>query len=88
VDWHPFLARLDWNADEDAGVTVVVAHLKDHANRAVAEFAARPVEQAHAALALDQAVLDHVTAWTDMFPSSEIFAIEKFAARFPIPPAT
>jgi len=43
-------------ADEDAGIAVVVAHLEYDANRAIAELAAGPVEQTHAALTRDQPV--------------------------------
>src|SRR5712692_1858717 len=39
VDGHPGLARLDGDADEDAGIVVVVTHFVNNANAAVADLA-------------------------------------------------
>ena len=58
VDGHPFLARLDGNANEDAGIVVVVAHFVDDADSAIADFTAGPIEKAHAAVSFDQAIFD------------------------------
>src|SRR6266404_1398598 len=77
VDGHPFFARLDGNADEDAGIVVVVAHFENDANAAVAEFAAGPVEEAHATVRADEAVLDSHTAGADVLPAGKIFAVEE-----------
>ena len=82
VDGHPGLARLDGNADEDAGVVVVVAHFVDDLDAAVAEFFFRPVEQTHAAVRADQAVFDGVFAGADVLPAVEIFAVEERAPVF------
>src|SRR5207245_2326160 len=77
VDGHPFLARLDGDANEDAGVVVDVAHFVDQADPAVAELATGPVEQAHAAWRSNEAVLDGHVARADVFPAGEVFAIEQ-----------
>ncbi len=81
VDGHPRLARLDGNADIDAGVVVHVAHLVNDAEFAVADFSAGPVEKAHATAGFDEAVFDSVSAGADMLPAGEIFAVEEL---FPV----
>src|SRR5438067_21319 len=74
---HPFFPWLDGNADEQARVVIVVAHFIDHVNCAVAKLPAGPVEEAHAAMGANQAVLDgHITR-TDVLPASQVFAVEK-----------
>src|SRR5712671_3375902 len=74
---HPFFARFNRNTDKDSGVAVVITHLVDGPDGAVAQFAARPVKQAHAALACDHPVFHHMTAGTDMLPASEVLAVEE-----------
>ncbi len=69
VDWHPGLARLDGNADEDAGIVVVIAHFVDDSDVAVAEFLGGPVQEAHAAVGADQAVFYGVFAGAYVFPA-------------------
>ena len=80
VDGHPFFARLDGNANEDAGIVIVVAHFVNDADAAVAEFAGGPVEKAHAAMGSNEAVFDGHAAGADVFPAGEVFAVEE---RFP-----
>ena len=77
VDRHPLFARLDRNANEDAGVVVRVAHLEDHTNAAVADFAAGPVEKSHAAARFDESVFDGIATRADMLPAGEVFAVEE-----------
>src|SRR5438309_10687136 len=77
VDRHPLFTRLDRYANEDAGVVVRVAHLEDHTNAAVANFAAGPVEKAHTTVRFDQAVFDGIAARADVLPSGEVFAVEE-----------
>src|SRR6266480_367437 len=76
VDGHPFLARFEGDANEDSGIIVEVAHLVDHANAAIGELAAGPVEQTHAAVRAKEAVFDSHVAGADVFPTGEILAIE------------
>src|SRR6266536_4299656 len=77
VDRHPLFTRLDRNANEDSGVVVRVAHLEDHANAAVANFTAGPVEKPHAAARFDQAVFDGIATRANMLPAGEVFAVEE-----------
>ena len=77
VDGHPFLARLDGDANEDAGIVVEIAHLVDHADAAVGELAAGPIEKAHAAVRSNEPVFDGHVAWSNVLPASEILAVEK-----------
>src|SRR6266404_2836286 len=77
VDRHPLFTRLNRYANEDAGVVVRVAHLEDHTNTAVANFAAGPVEKPHAAARFDEAVFDGIATRADMFPAGEVFAVEE-----------
>ena len=44
---------------------------------AIADLAARPVEQAHASVGVDEAVFNRVSAGANMLPSSQIFTVEK-----------
>jgi hypothetical protein len=44
-------------------------------NLAVANLAARPVEQPHAAVSADQAVFHRVATRPNMLPSGQIFAV-------------
>src|SRR5580704_3939332 len=84
VHRHPGLARLDGNANEDAGVVIFVSHLIDHADHAVAQFSARPIEQAHATVSTDKAIYYSHFSGPNVLPSGEIFAIEElfpFAGR-------
>src|SRR5215468_8434159 len=74
---HPLLAWLDGNPYEDAGVVIFIPHFEDDVNRAISDSAARPVEQAHSAVGVDQAVLHGVSAGADMFPSRKIFPVEQ-----------
>src|SRR6266446_3473889 len=76
VDGHPFLAWFEGDANEDSGIIVEVAHLVDHANAAIGELAAGPVEQAHAAVRANEAVFDRHVTGADMFPAGEILAVE------------
>src|SRR5438309_9189882 len=82
VDGHPFLARLDGDANEDAGIVVEIAHLVDHADAAIGELAAGPVEKAHAAVRSNEAVFNSHVARADVLPAGEILAVEE---RFPGP---
>src|SRR6266478_4702255 len=77
MDRHPLFARLDRYANEDAGVVVRIAHLEDHTNTAVANFAAGPVEKSHAAVRFDEAVFDGIATRADMLPAGEVFAVEE-----------
>jgi hypothetical protein len=81
VDGHPFFARLDGDADKDARIVVGIAHFEDNSNSAIADFAARPIEQTHAAMSPNETVFDCHAAWTNMLPTGEILAIEE---RFPL----
>jgi len=81
VNGHPGFARLDGDADEEARIVIQVAHFIDHADAAVADLAASPVKQAHAAVRLDQAVFDRVATRADVLPAGEIFAVEQ---RLPV----
>ena len=76
VDGHPFVARLEGDADEDAGVVVLVAHAEDDVHAAIADGSAGPVEQAHASMGGEQAVLDGHIAGADMLPAVEVLAVE------------
>jgi len=55
--------------------------LKTNANSAVTKFAGGPIEQPHAAVRLNQAVLDGHIAWPDVLPPGEIFAVKKLLPR-------
>ena len=48
--------------------------------RQLLNFAVGPVEQAHAAVGVDQAVFDGVFAGADVLPAGEIFAVEELAS--------
>src|SRR5437870_953751 len=52
VHGHPGFARLNRNADKDTRVVVVIAHLVDHANIAIPQLAARPIQQTHGGMGL------------------------------------
>ena len=77
VHWHPLFARLDRNADEDARIVILVAHLVHHMDHAIANLPARPVKQAHPAVSADQPVFYGVPARANMLPPGQIFAVEK-----------
>src|SRR5271165_663265 len=77
VHRHPGLARLDGDADEDAGVVVLVHHLVDDAEGAVAHRAGGPVEQAHASVGADESVLDGHAAGANVLPAIEVLAVEE-----------
>src|ERR1043165_9995144 len=77
VDGHPGLAGLDGDPDEDSGIVVLILHLIYNANDAVAELAARPVEQAHAPMGLDEAVFDGHRSGANVLPSGEVFAVKE-----------
>ena len=79
--WHPGLAWLDWNANIDTGVIVVIAHFKNHADHAVAHFASSPIKKAHATVGADQAIFDGHAAGADVFPAGEAFAVKEL---FPV----
>src|SRR2546430_1011686 len=81
VNGHPFLARFDRNANEDAGIIIEVAHLVNHADAAIGELATGPVEKAHAAVRANEAVFDRHGAGADMFPPGEILAVEERLPR-------
>src|SRR5690348_15595655 len=74
---HPLFARLDGNSDKYTGVVVLIAHLEDNPKGTVAQFAARPIEQSHSAMGLNQPVFDRHVSRADMFPASQVFAVEK-----------
>jgi hypothetical protein len=46
-------------------------------NLAVPQFAARPVEQAHAAVGVNQAIFDSHVTGADVLPPGKVFAIKK-----------
>src|SRR5579871_394848 len=73
---HPLFAGLDRNADEDTGIVVLIPHLVHHVQHAIADLAAGPVEQPHAAMRTDQAIFHRVSTWSDMFPVGEVFTIK------------
>src|SRR5437016_1118153 len=81
VNGHPFLTRFEGNANEEAGISIEVAHLVDHADAAIGELAAGPVEKAHAAVRANEAILDRHVAGADMFPADEILAVEERLPR-------
>src|SRR5437899_8142298 len=81
MNGHPFFSRLDGNPNEDAGIVVEVAHFVDDADAAVAELSAGPVEEAHAAMRLNEAVFHGHVARSDVFPTGEILAIEERLPR-------
>src|SRR5579872_1183574 len=68
VHWHPLFPRLEGNADEYAGIVVFIAHLVDDVDGAVADLAASPVEQSHAAMSADQAIFYGVAARAHVLP--------------------
>jgi hypothetical protein len=45
----------------------------------VADLPASPVEKPHASMSADQAVFHCISAWTNVFPSSQILAVEKLS---------
>src|SRR5271155_3639263 len=78
VHGHPLLAGLDRDANEYAGIVVFIAHAIDHVNVAVADFTAGPVEEAHAAVGVNQAVgFNRHVAGADVVPTREILAVEE-----------
>src|SRR5713226_4772911 len=72
MDRHPRLAGLDGDANENAGIVIVVAHLVDDANAAVAHLVFGPIQQAHAAVRLDEAVFRGHVAGADVLPANEV----------------
>src|SRR5271165_1476535 len=74
---HPLFAGLNRNADEHSRIVVLVAHLVDHVDHAVANLAARPVEQAHAAVGADQSLFYGIAARAHVLPSGQILAVIK-----------
>src|SRR5216684_7914985 len=76
---HPLLARLHWNANKNSRIIVFIAHAEDHMDLAIANFAARPVQQAHAAVSLDQAFLHRVSARAHVLPAVQILTIEELS---------
>src|SRR5258708_19260971 len=88
VNRHPFLARLEGDANEDTGIIVEIAHLVDDADAAVAELAAGPIEQAHAALRFNESVFHRHVAWADVFPPAEFLPLEKHLPSLRFPPPT
>jgi hypothetical protein len=45
----------------------------------VADLPASPVEKPHTSMSADQAVFHCISAWTNVFPSSQILAVEKLS---------
>src|ERR1700722_5522991 len=89
VDGHPFFARLERDANEDAGIVVFVAHAVDDVDSAITDFAPGPVEQPHAAVGVDEAIwFDGHIARADVLPTGEIFAVEKLAGLIGIASAS
>src|ERR1035438_5993174 len=76
VHRHPLFPGLERNADEDTGVVIFIAHPVDHAHHAIADRAAGPVEQAHAAVRLDDPVFHRHVAGTHVLPADQVFAVE------------
>src|SRR5215472_6941505 len=72
---HPFFPGFNRNADKHTGVVVLVSHPENYANYAISHYSARPVEQAHAAVSVNQTVFDVIASWTDMLPSVKVFAV-------------
>ena len=58
----------------------MVPHLEHYPKLAIADFATGPIQQSHATVGLNQAILDAHGALTDMIPASEVLPIEE---RFP-----
>ena len=81
MNGHPFFAGLDGNPNEDAGIVVDVAHFVDDADTAVAELSAGPVEEAHAAMRLNEAFFHGHAARAHVFPTGEVLAIEERLPR-------
>ena len=79
VDGHPFLARLHGNANEHARVIVFISHPEDHVESAILDRAGGPIEQSHAAVRVDQSVLDGHVAGADVFPAGQVFAVENLS---------
>src|SRR5712672_4361735 len=79
---HPRLARLDGNANINAGIVVVIAHFENNANSAVTKFAGSPIEKSHAAVRLNQTVFDGHIAGPNVLPSGKIFSVEKLLPGF------
>ena len=64
------------DADEDAGVVVFVAHAEDDVDAAIAHGTAGPIEQAHASVGMNQAVVDGHIAGADVLPGIEILTVK------------
>ena len=82
VDRHPWLSRVNGDANKDAGIIVEIAHFIDDANPAMAELAAGPVQQAHAAMGFDQAIFNRHITGADVFPAGKVLAVEQRLPRF------
>src|SRR5215475_2743364 len=81
VNGHPFFTWFDRNADENAGIVVHIAHFKCNAELAFADFAAGPVEKAHAAMRFDKAIFHGHATWAHVLPAGEVLAVEEL---FPV----
>ena len=55
----------------------MIAHLEDDPDPAIAQFTSRPVEESHAAVGVDQAVLNRHGSGADMLPAGQVFTVEK-----------
>src|SRR5215475_10369301 len=73
---HPLFAWLDGNPYEDTGVIIFIAHFEDNMNHAISDFAARPIQKAHSAVRVDQAVFHGIASGTHVFPSRKILSVE------------
>ena len=74
---HPLLTRLEGNAYEHTGIVILVAHLVDDVNHTVPDLAARPIEQAHAAMGADEAIFHRVPSRPHVLPAGQVLAVEQ-----------
>jgi len=77
VDRHPGFRRLARDANEDTGVVVLVLHPVHHADLAIVQRAASPIEEPHAPVGLQQFMLHGEAARPHVRPAFQIVAVEK-----------
>src|ERR1700760_2814123 len=78
IDSHPRIRGLGGYANEYTGVIVLVLHAVDNLDFAVSQGAVIVVEQPHAALGLEQSMLDDKAAGPYMFPVTQVFAVKNW----------
>ena len=79
---HPGLAGFQRYADKNPGVVIVVTHFVHHANQAVAQLAAGPVQEPHAPVCPDEAILNGHFPRAYMFPTRQVLSVEKLLPFF------